>query len=130
MKIKLLALILFLSCDPGIITEYELLYPEEVLSLHHQQQWFIDWDNGYFAKLYSEAIQQEPGDYDSVMVHVSWYMEDSLVCQDSSYFRNDWGYFWDVTHFTEEGDKGYAISHSDTFPTIYPIIPFVRLSFK
>lgn len=116
---SLLLLLLFLSCENTITnTIYEPIHLEEIFETNETLQWNIDMQYGYFIKSYSEVTQRVDGIYDSIWYHTKYFMEDSLLSEDSVLYRYGWGKFWEVAEFQEVGSKGFAIGESDFYPVV------------
>ncbi|MBC8436862.1 hypothetical protein H8D85_00910 [bacterium] len=81
-------MLLFLSCENTITnTIYEPIHLEEIFETNETLQWNIDMQYGYFIKSYSEVTQRVDGIYDSIWYHTKYFMEDSLLSEDSVLYR-------------------------------------------
>jgi len=118
----LIFILITMGCENIIVTTgYETIYLEEVFETNETIQWHIDTQFGYFIRSYSDITQRIEGVYDSVWYHTRYFVEDSLLSEDSTLYRYGWGSFWEAAVFQEVESKGFAIGESYFYPVLLPI---------
>jgi len=92
-------------------------------------QWYMT-ENSYYVAFMSTIMSRTDELLDSVWCHVRFYSADTLMKEDSTLYRHDWGTFWSVASFDEAGDVGRAIVNSDTMSTLFSMNIYTWLSYE